>query len=139
MLSWTKNIIIRLNARCVHFIEKIADKVTGSQKPEDLYNCYFLFEDGIRGHDIRSKKVYNMLDLVIEFINEAKETIDMCFYLITDYSIVDALVRAKKRNVQIRIITDYTSGILNNKFAKFFYQERTYISHCINLYVYLTC
>ncbi|GLV35964.1 hypothetical protein CBL_09818 [Carabus blaptoides fortunei] len=124
VLCWTRYAAIELNAKFVYYMENLADKLTNRRRPEDLYSCYFLFEDGIRGHDTRSDKVYNMLDLVIEFINEAKESIDMCFYLITDYSIVEALVSAKERNVKVRIITDYTSGILNNKFAKYFYKER---------------
>lgn len=44
--------------------------------------------------------------LLIEKINNAQTSIDIAIYSITDNNIKKAIIDAKKRNVQIRIITD---------------------------------
>lgn len=51
-------------------------------------------------------QAYGLDDMVIKFINGAKESLDMAFYEFRLDSVVDATIRAKKRGVKVRIVTD---------------------------------
>ena len=53
--------------------------------------------------------------VLIGFIDKCNETIDAAVYSITHDKIADALIRAKKRGVRIRILTDKTQS--SNKWA----------------------
>ncbi|KAI8331224.1 hypothetical protein BC941DRAFT_439372 [Chlamydoabsidia padenii] len=86
-----------------------------------------------------SKESFNAF---ISVLNSAQKTIDICIFSLTDDDVADALIAAKKRNVDIRIITDnqqaagvgadaerlqkdhgipyktdHTTGYMHNKFA----------------------
>lgn len=49
-------------------------------------------------HNIRSK--------VIHSIENAKETLDVCLFTISDNQIADAIIQAKKHRIKVRVITD---------------------------------
>lgn len=59
---------------------------------------------------------------LVDLIDSAKSTLDMCFYQCNHIPIRDAILRAKKRGVRIRFITDefyYTRNDYYNKFYKY--------------------
>ncbi|KAI9032895.1 hypothetical protein CLU79DRAFT_728593 [Phycomyces nitens] len=69
----------------------------------------------ITGSDVLSKgyfaKAYffpskESFNAFISVINSARESIDICVFSLTDDDVADALIEAKKRKVNIRIITD---------------------------------
>lgn len=49
-------------------------------------------------------------ELLVNTINQAHSSLDIAIYSITKYNIVNAIVAAKKRGVNIRIITDRTEA-----------------------------
>jgi phosphatidylserine/phosphatidylglycerophosphate/cardiolipin synthase-like enzyme len=49
-------------------------------------------------------------DVIIGFIDRCDKTLDIAVYSITHDSIVDALLKAKKRGVHVRVITDSTQA-----------------------------
>jgi phosphatidylserine/phosphatidylglycerophosphate/cardiolipin synthase-like enzyme len=48
--------------------------------------------------------------MLIKVINDTTKTLDIAIYSLTKKSIVDAILTAKKRGVQVRIITDKTQS-----------------------------
>ncbi|KAI7861383.1 hypothetical protein BDF14DRAFT_1870329 [Spinellus fusiger] len=54
----------------------------------------------------------------ISTINSAKQSIDICIFSLTDDDIADVLIAAKKRKVNIRIITDNQQSSLKEADAK---------------------
>lgn len=54
--------------------------------------------------------------LLLQAINDAKQTLDIAIYNIKDKEIADAILRAKKRGVSVRILTDAEKAE-NNKQA----------------------
>jgi phosphatidylserine/phosphatidylglycerophosphate/cardiolipin synthase-like enzyme len=51
-------------------------------------------------------RAYGLDDMFIDYVNGAKKTLDMAFYEFRLDSAVDAIIRAKKRGVDVRIVVD---------------------------------
>ncbi|WP_232224377.1 phospholipase D family protein [Candidatus Paracaedibacter symbiosus] len=56
--------------------------------------------------------------LIIQNINEAQESIHLMAYSFTDTDIADALVEARQRNVDVKVILDHSNLKANNPLLK---------------------
>ncbi|ORX66973.1 phospholipase D/nuclease [Linderina pennispora] len=72
-----------------------------NQKRDDTY---------IRSYFFPSEQSFEQL---MNFLDSAKSTLDICVFNITDNDVANAIIRAKKRGVEVRIITD--DGQLESK------------------------
>ncbi|KAJ1940034.1 hypothetical protein FBU59_003928 [Linderina macrospora] len=64
----------------------------------------------IRSYFFPSEQSFEQL---MNFLDSAKSTLDICVFNITDNDVASAIIRAKKRGVEVRIITD--DGQLESK------------------------
>lgn len=82
------------------------------------YKCILHTIDGvieIGNPSAQKRSCSNTLQHIVEFIDEAKHSLDLCFYMITELHIILSVIRAKVRNVKVRLITDQNDGIVPNK------------------------
>jgi cardiolipin hydrolase len=55
------------------------------------------------------------LDLLVREIGTASKTVDVCVYVITHPRLTDLLVTARRRGVQVRVITDVQQAKVHNR------------------------
>lgn len=114
-----------LGGLLVHYKFKRSEKKTN----KITYKCISHLGDGviIMGNTrIKHKSSFNTLQPIIEFIEKAEYSLDFCFYMITEVNIIKSIIRAKKRNVKIRLITDLNDGIIPNKNFGLIFKEGNY-------------
>lgn len=72
-----------------------------------LQFCFFQIDKyTFRLHEVYFSPGTDILDNLRELLYQAKETMDLCVFSITDERLAKAIENALKRNVQIRIVTD---------------------------------
>ncbi|CAD6204757.1 GSCOCG00002962001-RA-CDS [Cotesia congregata] len=88
------------------------------QEEEDENNkliseVFFFAEDsmGCRAHASRKKACgsrcpINCINRIIYYMDNAKKTLDVCMYIVTCQEIINAISRAHKRKVNVRVIAD---------------------------------
>lgn len=59
-----------------------------------------------RFHKVYFSPGFDILDTVADIINQATQKIDLCVFTITDSRLAGDILKAYKRGIQIRIITD---------------------------------
>lgn len=92
-----------------------------SEKEEPIYECIFMTDKGLRGAELSAaEKLVPVTKPIIDFIEATEKTLDICFYVITASNVVEAVLKAKKRKVTVRVIVDYNTGLLNNEHTRRF-------------------
>jgi mitochondrial cardiolipin hydrolase len=56
--------------------------------------------------DVRFSPQHDCAGRIVQLFDEARHTVDVCVFTITDNRISDAIARAHRRSLQIRVITD---------------------------------
>jgi phosphatidylserine/phosphatidylglycerophosphate/cardiolipin synthase-like enzyme len=56
--------------------------------------------------DVRFSPQHDCAGRIVQLFDEARRTVDVCVFTITDNRISDAIARAHRRGLQIRVITD---------------------------------
>ncbi len=75
----------------------------------------------------------NCESLIINSFNSARENIDAAIYAFTSYNIADALVKARKRGVNVRVILDGEFGRTVKPIIKKLEQNGIYVLYDNNL------
>lgn len=100
---------------------------------EMWFKCFFMTDKGLRGAELcPAERLVPVTKPVVDYINGAKQSLDICFYVITANNVVEAILKAKARRVLIRVIVDYNTGLLNNEHTRKFLKAGTDINFSRN-------
>lgn len=100
------------------------------EKKKSLVDVLFFTEDSsfCRSH-INSEKICNRVNCAAmnfnklkKYLNSAKCTIDVCMYFFTSQELGNAILRAHKRGVMVRVIIDATMALNDDSQAVSFYK-----------------
>ncbi|GAB6025933.1 hypothetical protein CHUAL_011902 [Chamberlinius hualienensis] len=79
--------------------------------PESIHPCRFYYKDGYcRRTNCEYSHNAKLLTSLINYLEYAKSSLDICVYMITSHELLSALFRIHKRGVEIKVITDGTFG-----------------------------
>lgn len=137
-----------MNNRTVYylfFLQVITPYIINTA-PDDLGKTHFIVGAPItpakitRDHHQSNKQKHvccayfapddNLQKLIISYIDQEKEQIDIAIYSFTNKHIADALIKAYNRGVTIRIVTD--PSWLNDQFSKIHMLQK----HGVPIYLY---
>lgn len=55
---------------------------------------------------VKSNSAWELSETLIQLVDSAQRSVDLCIYDLENLTVVESLVRAKKRGVKVRIVTD---------------------------------
>lgn len=85
------------------------------------YECNFLTDKGLRNAELlEMDKLVPVTKPIVDFVEAADVSLDICFYVITANNVVESILKANRRKVAVRVIVDYNTGLLNNEHTRKF-------------------
>lgn len=86
---------------------------------EPYFDSYFLTDKGVRGSELGiNDRLVPITWPLVNFIDKAEKSLDICFYVITSNNVIESILNAKKRKINVRVIVDYNIGLYNNEHAR---------------------
>lgn len=112
IITYTCLTVIPLIAELI--LKKYKNRYNGSITNNNHYKCVFSTVNNIkcRQHIIYDKAPcgitcsYLMLQTLVKFITNAKESVSLCIYLLTSHDICSALINCHKEGKLVRVIVD---------------------------------